>query len=479
MKNLITAFVVLLLVSCKDDTKTQPQPSKPDAAPLIAERIGKNAFTTENIEMQHFTIDAAKGGSVKGKKGTQLTIPKNAFVTADGKSVTGKVSIGLKEALSMSDIVFGGLTTTSDGKVLSTGGMLYIEAKHGDVKLELADSKSIKTIVPTKDFKSEMLLFTGEQDENGSINWVDPLDVIEKEKEKEKVVDDSYFWDPPKKNDPESPAPVKPVKNTGGITLRVNLSNPELLPEFIPFKDMAWKLVDESKYSEGDTKNVWRYVMVERSEKQGVYILTFKGVDGDNDKTKKLEVVPVFKGQDYEKAMAEYEKKYDAFIKDKNEREAREKAEFERLEKQEKEEMARLSKADRAKRYANSYIFEVQKLGWHNCDYFYRDKTAVDVIVKAEITNGGEDAIYTYLVLKEQKICIPGYAYKSDAFGFTAARMPLGITATIIALSTDSDGNLKYISKDVTIEKETLVALALKASTKEDMKKALQMNIDQ
>jgi hypothetical protein len=57
--------------------------------------------------------------------------------------------------------------------------------------------------------------------------------------------------------------------------------------------------------------------------------------------------------------------------------------------------------------------------------------------------------------------------------------MPLGITATIIALSTDSDGNLKYISKDVTIEKETSVALALKASTKEDMKKALQMNIDQ
>lgn len=466
MKNLIVAFAALLLVSCKDDTKTKAQPEKPEAAPLIAEDTGKNAFTTENIEMQLFTIDAAKGGIVKGKNGTQLIIPINTFVTADGKSVTGKVTIGLKEALSMSDIVFGGLTTTSDGKVLSTGGMLYIEAKQGDDKLEIADSKSIKTSVPTKDYKSEMLLFTGEQDENGSINWVDPVDIIEEKREDLSM--DEFAADGVEYKKTEPVAPLKPVKNTGGITLRVNLSNPELLPEFIPFKDMAWKLVDESKYSEGDTKNVWRYVMVERSEKQGVYILTFKGVDGDSDKTKKLEVIPVFKGQDYEKAMDEYEKKYDTFIKEKNEREAREKAEFERQ-----------VKINKAKNYADTYVFNVQKLGWYNCDFFYKDKTAVDVIVNAEVTNAGENAAYAYLVLKKQKICVAGHIDESNVFRFGVTRMPLGITATIIALSADSDGNLKYVSKDVTIEKETSVALALKASTKEEMKKALQMNIDQ
>lgn len=475
MRNLITAFAALLLVSCQKDPKTQSQPLKPADPPLIAGHNGKNAFNTGNLELQFFTIDAAKGGTVKGKNGTKLIIPKNAFVNAEGKPVTGKVTIGLKEAFLMSDIVFGGLATTSDGKILSTGGMLYIEAKQGEEKLELADSKAITTSVPTDNYNPEMLIFTGEQDADGNINWVNPVDIIEKEKEETSM---DVFTDGPENNNPEPVTPVKPVKNTGGLTLRVNLSNPELLPEFIPFKDMAWKLVDESKYSKEDSRDVWRHVMVERSDKPGVYILTFKGVDGNAEKTKKLDVIPVFKGEDYEKAMAEYEKKYDAFVKEKAIREAAQKAEAERQKRLEKEQMDKAVKQAKAWRHMNTYTFPVKKMGWQNCDYFYRDKTAVDVIVNANVDNVGDDIAFAYLVFKDQKICIPSFSKEGSVFYFGATKFPLGIKATVIALSTDSEGNVKFVDKDVTIDKETSVALQLKASTKEEVKKSLRMNVD-
>jgi hypothetical protein len=477
MKAIYSLFVVVfLLISCKDESVKQETKPTNDTK-IIAEVSGKNAFTTDNLELQLFKANANEGAVIKGKNGTRLDIPKNAFTDSEGKPATGEITIELKEALSMSDIVLGRLTTTSDGKMLSTGGMVYVNARQGDSKLSLAKSKEITITVPTKDYKPEMLVFTGEKDENGSVNWTDPVDIIEKKKNvaTERVTDVllSEFYSE------EPVAPVKPVKNTGGFVLNVNLSNPELLPEFVPFKDVKWKLIDEASYSNEDSKKVWSYVGVQRTEKEGVYLLTFRGVEGDIYKTRKYDVIPVFEGKDYEKALASYNEKFAAFEKEKKERIEWEKAEQAR----EKARQEKYEKINDAKNFTSSYIFNVKKLGWVNCDYFYKDKTATEVIVQAEVNNAEKKDVDAYLVLKKQRVCIPGYIDDSGAFEFSngaaTIRMPLGITATIIAVTADDDGNIKYASKDVTIDKETLVALQLNTTTKEDIKKSLQMSVDQ
>jgi hypothetical protein len=62
------------------------------------------------------------------------------------------------------------LTTTSSDKLLETDGMIYLNAKSGNEILSLEKGKCIIEM-PTRNKRNEMLLFYGNQANNGIINW--------------------------------------------------------------------------------------------------------------------------------------------------------------------------------------------------------------------------------------------------------------------------------------------------------------------
>jgi len=134
-------------------------------------------FFTRNLEdyQQDFSFSAVKGTVIEGEKGTVLQIPANCFVDSEGNVVTGEISFLLQEAYSYGDMLFQNLSTVSNGELLETGGMLFIEAKDtaGNV-LEIREGVEIIAAMASASAKLPgMQTFEGEMDTlTNQVNWV-------------------------------------------------------------------------------------------------------------------------------------------------------------------------------------------------------------------------------------------------------------------------------------------------------------------
>jgi OmpA family len=115
---------------------------------------------------QNFNITAGRDTLLMGKKGTLLLIPADAFGDLNGQKVTLK----MKESLTMSDFLKDNLTSMSDGKILESGGMLYLEAEANGQQIALKNEISIK--IPNEKPLNGMQYFTGQRDvQTQQINW--------------------------------------------------------------------------------------------------------------------------------------------------------------------------------------------------------------------------------------------------------------------------------------------------------------------
>lgn len=144
--------------------------------------VGINAFFFNDIEALQDRLSAnteqvlkCKSGqeqTLRSAKGTLLVVPANAFVFEDGTAPTAEVDIILQEAYDPSDFILHNLTTTSDGRVLQTGGMLSINAQSAGKELRLADGMTITVSIPNGgNFDPTMELFYAQPVASGSVDW--------------------------------------------------------------------------------------------------------------------------------------------------------------------------------------------------------------------------------------------------------------------------------------------------------------------
>jgi hypothetical protein len=166
---LIVPTLIAILVSCGSGKNKESNDLKEHR---------RKIFTTDKLLSQKFTINSERDTIIKGKAGTILRIYKNTFVDSTGKLVKAGIEIELKEALTPGDIILSGLTTTTDGKYLQTGGMIQLNASAAGVRLEIAKDKFIGTIIPNSHVQSGMKLFKGELDSVTGINWKSPVDIL-------------------------------------------------------------------------------------------------------------------------------------------------------------------------------------------------------------------------------------------------------------------------------------------------------------
>ena len=120
---------------------------------------------------QRLTIQPDRDQQVTAAQGTVIVVPANSFIFDDGTSPTGQVELVVREAFSASDFVLQNLTTTSDGRVLQTGGMVYINAQADGKSLTMADGAALTVALPTGKVESGMELFYGQQNSDNSVNW--------------------------------------------------------------------------------------------------------------------------------------------------------------------------------------------------------------------------------------------------------------------------------------------------------------------
>lgn len=125
-------------------------------------------LNSSNLTSSFITIDVGKENNLKTPKGAIIKIAANSFDVPAGT----KVTIEIKEAYSMQDILKAGLTTMSNGKSLQSGGMIYFNATADGKPIDFLKPVGITT--PSKVYNDGMQVFKGEMKEDSTINWIEP-----------------------------------------------------------------------------------------------------------------------------------------------------------------------------------------------------------------------------------------------------------------------------------------------------------------
>jgi len=123
-------------------------------------------------EKEEFKVDPNGISIINCENGTTLKFDPGIFVYADDKlPVKEEIIISVTEYLTTGDILFKGLTTTSDNQLIETAGMIYVEARAGGRSCEIKNDEYYNIEIPSVTEKENMELFYGEESDNG-INWV-------------------------------------------------------------------------------------------------------------------------------------------------------------------------------------------------------------------------------------------------------------------------------------------------------------------
>ncbi len=133
-------------------------------------------FEKYSEKSQKFVIHADKENLISTMS-SDFTIPANAFETQEGKSISGKVTVYISQIKTRSDMILNNKTCTENGKLLQSGGELFIEAYQNNDKLKLKSTATIsidRAVTFFTDNMTSMRGYSGTIDEsNGEINWTE------------------------------------------------------------------------------------------------------------------------------------------------------------------------------------------------------------------------------------------------------------------------------------------------------------------
>jgi hypothetical protein len=155
----ILTTAIVSITACKKDKSTPPNYAKAD-----------EFMASHAIKEQSFTGNAATGFSITGEKGTKVTFAANAFVDGNGNTVSGNVTITLKEVLSKKVVLFSGVLTESNGQLLESGGEILVKAQKDGEALRVnpaLQKDGARVEIPKVMNNKDMGLFVQEKRQQG------------------------------------------------------------------------------------------------------------------------------------------------------------------------------------------------------------------------------------------------------------------------------------------------------------------------
>ncbi|WP_396162344.1 hypothetical protein [Flavobacterium sp.] len=127
----ILSSLAILLMTYKCENKVNNKTDKLIDKPTT-ENANSKPIEGLDIPYQHFEVDAEKVNTLTTNEGTQIRIPKNAFLDEDGQPVIGKVKIEYREFRNPLDFYIAGipmeLENNGEKKVFVSGGMFEMNA---------------------------------------------------------------------------------------------------------------------------------------------------------------------------------------------------------------------------------------------------------------------------------------------------------------------------------------------------------------
>lgn len=148
--------------------------NEPSTVASTPEAATANGF---NLDLKNkssvFLIDPSLSQTITGPEGTVIIFPENSFVDKNGNRITTDVKISLLECYDIAAMIGSKLSTTSNGKLLETAGMVDIQASSNGEEVFLADDVRYDIQFPKKEEKEGFKLFYGQRNAQGQINWIE------------------------------------------------------------------------------------------------------------------------------------------------------------------------------------------------------------------------------------------------------------------------------------------------------------------
>ncbi|MFI5204709.1 MAG: hypothetical protein ACHQF2_09460 [Flavobacteriales bacterium] len=125
-------------------------------------------------KLQEFKIKNNRDTTIRLKKGTEVFIPAGSLILKESNTPVVDAKINIREYLDVEDFILGDLATVAKGgKVLETGGSIYLEALSNTNKCEIKKGAYISIGFPVKTEKKleDMQTFTGLPNTKNFISW--------------------------------------------------------------------------------------------------------------------------------------------------------------------------------------------------------------------------------------------------------------------------------------------------------------------
>jgi hypothetical protein len=137
----------------------------------------QNFFSKLSNESQLFNINASKDTFIICKDGTALTIKANSFTTQNKAIIKGIIQLEIKEAYHFTDVIANGLHTVSNGNLLESAGMIYMNAKQNNQALDINIRQPIQITLSSLKNEKGMQLFYLDKNANDDLlntktNWI-------------------------------------------------------------------------------------------------------------------------------------------------------------------------------------------------------------------------------------------------------------------------------------------------------------------
>jgi hypothetical protein len=444
-----------------------------------------SVLSPESANTFHFAADTYV--ELQGEQGTRIWVGANAFEFADGQGTPEEIEFHLKECYRTSDMILAGLGTSSDGRILETGGMLKIEARADGKQLKLKDGSNLIVSLPAEILKEDMQLFTAVPNEEGGVdNWqatgqdyrpslADMLDLPPRPLR-------PYFSFIPPLYKPDlsgkpvpPPAPKKPVLPRKPRRESVRY-NPGLVKRVLEGKKNIEERVEAifEKQMEVYTERMERYeqhmidyqqALIDHKTALETHAETVKEWEAGLEKERQR----YLKGGDlFEAAMAKQKaefalkqkallKKYEAWQKLRDEKIAAFEASFEKM-------GTISSTAD-----LNRYFYQVSDLGWINCDRFRNVPTDQRRQLAFDRTQDVDEKIY--VVFRDMDSVLK--AYPAVDYWKTNA-VPAGAAIRVVGVKVEN-GKALLAVEDTEVGDSEKYVLDYRPARLQEIRKALEM----
>lgn len=136
---------------------------------------------------QFFIINPKKDTLLIGNEGTKLKFKAGCLLT------NNEVKVELKEYYSLKDYLNSNLPTTSNGKLIETGGVIYLNAKENtpsQKQVSINPNIGVQVDFSKDEGKANMQIFIKDPKTTNQTNWILPTNSTEDWQMKESIYDD-------------------------------------------------------------------------------------------------------------------------------------------------------------------------------------------------------------------------------------------------------------------------------------------------